>query len=174
MNPPSHVIVRTEQPDDIPAIREINEQAFGQDLEARLVDALRANGAVHASLVATIEDRIVGHILFSPVRLEGDVVLAGTGLGPMAVRPELQRTGIGSRLVEEGIRRMRERGAPFVIVLGHPEYYPRFGFVPASRHQIRSTWEVPDDVFMVLPLSINSMPSVPTTAKYRDEFSIVE
>jgi putative acetyltransferase len=76
-------------------------------------------------------------------------------------------------LVEEGIRRMRDRGAPFVIVLGHPEYYPRFGFVPASRYQIRSTWDVPDPVFMVLPLSPGSLPSVPTTAKYRAEFDYV-
>src|SRR5262245_43477515 len=87
MSSQSAVTVRTEQPDDIPAIREINQLAFGQDLEGRIVDALRANGAIHASLVATIGDRIVGHILFSPVRLEGEVVLAGTGLGPMAVLP---------------------------------------------------------------------------------------
>jgi putative acetyltransferase len=173
VNSPSGVLVRPEQPDDIPAIREINGLAFGQDLEGRIVDALRANGAIHASLVATIGDRIVGHILFSPVRLEGEVVLAGTALGPMAVLPELQRHGVGSMLVEEGIRRMRDRGAPFVIVLGHPEYYPRFGFVPASRYQIRSTWDVPDPVFMVLPLSPGSLPSVPTTAKYRAEFDYV-
>lgn len=85
------MFVRDERPDDVEAIRKVNDQAFGQPQEGRLVDLLRANGTVHLSLVATVEDRIVGHILFSPVRLEaGAITLEGTGLGPMAVRPALE------------------------------------------------------------------------------------
>jgi putative acetyltransferase len=91
----------------------------------------------------------------------------------MAVLPEYQRTGIGSQLVIEGLRRLRERGCPFVIVLGHARYYPRFGFVPASSHDIACEWEVPDDVFMVLPLDPSRLRSVSGTARYRDEFVTV-
>ena len=93
------------------------------------------------------------------------------GLAPMAVLPERQRQGIGSELVETGLAELRERDCPFVIVLGHPEYYPRFGFEPASRHGIKCEWEVPDEAFMILVLDGARMPEAGGRACYRAEFS---
>lgn len=169
------VTIREETPEDVVAIRQVNEEAFGQPQEARLVDLLRANKAVLLSLVACSGERVVGHILYSPVYLEssaGD--LKGAGLGPMAVLPEFQRMGVGSKLIAEGTCRLRERRCPFIVVVGHPDYYPRFGFVPASRHGVRCQWEVPDEAFMLLPLDASPMAGVPPGfARYRDEFSTV-
>ena len=161
--------IREERPPDIAAVREVNDRAFGQDLEGRIVDALRSNGAVALSLVATLNDHVIGHILYSPVTI-GDAT--GTGLGPMAVLPEHQREGIGARLIDEGRRRLEAQGCPFVIVIGHDKYYPRFGFVRASVHGITCEWEVPDEAFMVHVLDTSKMAGVAGLAKYRHEFSM--
>jgi putative acetyltransferase len=91
----------------------------------------------------------------------------------MAVKPECQRQGIGSKLVEAGNLRIKGAGHPFIIVLGHAHYYPRFGFVPASFHGIRCEWEAPDDVFMLLVLDQSKTKGVSGQAKYRKEFSAV-
>lgn len=121
--------IRPETPADLNAIHETNRLAFGQDAEADLVDGLRAGGFVRLSLVAEIGGEIVGHILFSrlPIITETGVVEA-LSLAPMAVRPTHQRRRIGTRLVEEGLRACREAGHRIVLVLGHPAFYPRFGF----------------------------------------------
>jgi putative acetyltransferase len=146
-------VVRPERADDVPAIRAVNEQAFGRAAAADLVDALRGHGKATLSLVAVRGARVVGHILFSPVRIEsGCRSIAGLGLGPMAVLPAHQREGIGSRLVGTGLEECRRAGHGWVVVLGHPEYYPRFGFVPASRHGLAWEHPAPDEAFMVLPL----------------------
>src|SRR5437867_5362623 len=111
-----HVDIRDEGPRDVAAIRELNIVAFEKDQEANIVDALRSNGAALLSLVATLNDRVVGHIMYSPLSV-GDVT--GSGLGPMAVLPEYQREGIGSLLVKAGNQTLREAGCPFIIVVGH-------------------------------------------------------
>lgn len=160
--------IRDEQPEDVVAIREGNRQAFGQDDEGALVDGLRAGGAAMLSLVAVVEGRIVGHIMHSPLRV-GEVT--GAALAPMAVLPAYQGTGIGSRLVTDSIRRLDDAGCLFIIVLGHPHYYPRFGFVPASTRGITCEWEVPDEAFMVLVLDEARMASVSGRAVYRPEFA---
>src|SRR5262245_51676333 len=121
--------IREERPADEAEVRDVNARAFGQELEGRIVDALRANQATLLSLVAIQQTRVVGHILYSPATI-GDV--SGAGLAPMAVLPEFQRQGIGSALVEAGNRTLKDAGCPFIIVLGHAEFYPRFGFTPAS------------------------------------------
>lgn len=162
--------IREEQLGDIAAIREVNQRAFGQDQEGNIVDALRANGAALLSLVAALDDRVVGHIMYSPL-LVGEV--AAAALGPMAVLPEHQRQGIGSKLVEVGNRKLKESGCPFIIAVGHVNFYPRFGFKPASTCGITCEWEMPDDVFMVLALDHAKMPGVSGLAKYRPEFSTV-
>ena len=162
--------IRHELPDDVAAIRDVNKRAFGQDQEGNIVDALRSNGAALLSLVAALNSEIVGHIMFSPISV-GDAT--GAALGPRAVLPEQQRTGIGSKLVEAGIRALKDAGYPFIIVLGHTNYYPRFGFVPASRLGICCEWQVSDDVFMVLVLDQAKMAGVSGLAKYRHEFSTV-
>jgi putative acetyltransferase len=162
--------IREERPDDIAAVRDLNKRAFGQDQEANIVDALRNNGAALLSLVATVDDRVVGHIMYSPLSV-GDI--NGAALGPMAVIPEHQRQGIGSKLVEAGNRKLKDAGCPFIIVVGHADYYPRFGFTPASEHGIKCEWDVPNDVFMLLVLEQAKMESVSGLATYRHEFSSV-
>ncbi|MCX6668310.1 MAG: N-acetyltransferase [Methanothrix sp.] len=166
------IVVRKEMPDDIAAIWKINEKAFGQPVEANIVDKLRENCSDLLSLVAVQEEQIVGHILFSPARIEGEGKrVEGVGLAPMAVLPTFQRHGIGSRLVQEGINMQKNRGSPFVVVLGHPEFYPRFGFQRASDHGIRSQWDgIPDEAFMILLLNPAAMAGTSGTARYRDEF----
>jgi putative acetyltransferase len=160
--------IREEQPGDADAVRAVNRHAFGQEQEGRIVDALRANGAVLLSLVATSRDRIVGHIMYSPASIGA---VAGAALGPMAVLPEHQRQGVGSRLVEAGNRMLQQTGCPFIVVVGHPRFYPRFGFEPARAFGITCEWDVPDGVFMVLMLDGETMQTVRGRADYRHEFS---
>ena len=162
--------IREEQPDDIPAIQDVNRRAFGQDQESNLVDALRTNHAVLLSLVATLGDRVVGHILYSPAVIGG---VEGAALAPMAVVPEHQRQGIGSRLVSAGNQKLKEAGCPFIIVVGHADFYPRFGFSPARVRGITCEWDVPDDVFMVLALDPVKTTGMTGMAEYRREFSTV-
>jgi putative acetyltransferase len=162
------VEIRAEQPGDIAAIREVNRLAFGQVLEDQIVDTLRTNNAVTLSLVAIVDAQVVGHILYSPLQI-GD--LTGAGLGPMAVVPSHQRRGIGSRLVTAGNQQLKDSGCPCIVVLGHADYYPRFGFVPASTRGIRCEWEVPDEVFMLLVLDETKMRGASGLAQYRPEFS---
>jgi putative acetyltransferase len=163
------VEVREERPGDVAAVREVNNLAFGQDQEGNIVDALRSNGGALLSLVATLDGRVVGHIMYSPLSVGGEIT--GAALGPMAVVPEHQRQGIGSKLVEAGNRKLKDTGCPFIIVVGHANYYPRFGFRPASTQGIKCEWEVPDDVFMLLVLDQAKMQGVSGLAKYRHEFS---
>lgn len=167
------MIIRLEQSSDINDIHDVNEKAFGQSKEANIIDNIRKNCDDVLSLVAIEKDKIVGHILFSPVTIEGEHgVVKGMGLAPMAVLPEFQRQGIGSQLVNMGIEQLRKRKCPFIIVLGHPEYYPSFGFVSAARFGIKSQWEgIPDNVFMILWLDTSIMHQIRGIAKYRSEFN---
>lgn len=169
------VEIREERPDDVAAIREVNRRAFGQDQEGNIVDAMRSNGAVLLSLVATLNSEVVGHVMYSPATVgDGETgAAAGAALGPMSVVPEHQRHGIGSKLIEAGTQKLKDAGCPFIIVLGHANYYPRFGFTPASALGIKCEWDVPDDVFMVLVLDHSKMHGVSGLAKYRHEFSTV-
>jgi putative acetyltransferase len=160
--------IREENPGDVATIRGLNKLAFGQEQEGNIVDALRSNEAALLSLVATLNGGVVGHIMYSPLSL-GDVI--GAGLGPMAVLPKHQRQGIGSKLVEAGNQRLEEAGCPFIIVVGHANFYSRFGFRRASTYGITCEWDVPDDVFMVLVLDQVKMHGVSGLAKYRPEFS---
>ncbi len=123
-------------------------------------------------MVALEGDEIVGHILFSPVKIIGSAKTAeGMGLAPVAVLPARQHQGVGTLLVKQGIEMLRGRGCPFIIVLGHPEYYPRFGFARAFMHGIASQWDgVPDEAFMILILDPSAMKGVSGVARYRDEF----
>jgi len=167
--------IRKQAQRDAAAIRRVHEAAFARPQEEALVEALAAHEAILLSLVAVLDASVVAHALFSPVEVRSDAdVLVGAGLGPLAVLPQFQRLGIGSKLVNEGVRRLRARGCPFVVVLGHPEYYPRFGFVPAIRHGIECQWQVPDDAFMLLALDAPRLAQFHGVARYREEFSAVE
>lgn len=163
--------VRTEKPGDVPFVHELNALAFPTEAEADLVDVLRTKVRPLISLVALDNDDIVGHIMFSPVELEGTSSLKIMGLAPMVVSPDRQRSGIGSELVSEGLLRCSESGAGAVVVLGHPDYYPRFGFVPASMMNIQCEYDVPDEAFMVLELIAGCLDGSEGTIKYHEAFA---
>ena len=162
--------IRLEEPRDAADVSDTNEQAFGTPLEARLVDALRgAPGSL--SLVATIEDRVVGHILFTPVTIDPPATVRVAGLAPMSVRPMYQRQGVGSRLVRAGLEGCRQRGYTAVVVVGHPEYYPRFGFVPAHTKGLDCEFPVPPEAFMVVELEERALTGSSGVVRYRPEFA---
>jgi putative acetyltransferase len=163
--------IRPEQPGDESQIRIINQQAFGGDTEAALVDTLRQSGVSLISLVAEEEHQLIGHILFSPVTLSGQPRSpAIAGLGPMAVLPQWQRRGIGSLLVTTGLAYCASAGYVAVVVLGHPAYYPRFGFMPASGFNINSEFNVPDEVFMVKELQNGALQDLTGIIQYQPAF----
>lgn len=168
------MIVRSEREADTAAIRWVNEAAFGRPAEADLVDALRSAGAMIDSLVAEEAGVVVGHILFSPATLishsEPEFPIAA--LGPMAVLPARQGRGVGSQLVRAGLDVCRAAGYDLVIVLGHLEYYPRFGFQPAPPLGIR--WEHgADSHFMVMELRSGALAGAGGVVRYRPEFDAV-
>ena len=162
--------IRSERPRDVEAIRRVNRAAFDQDGEGRIVDALRARGAVRLSLVAVVNDEVVGHILFSPAAIG---TLAGAALGPMAVAPARQRQGIGSQLVARGLESLAAQECPFVVVIGHPGFYPRFGFEPATTHGLTCDWDVPAGVFMVKVRHAATAPRVHGHVVYQAEFATI-
>jgi putative acetyltransferase len=164
--------IREERPEHISAIRLVNTRAFGRTEEVDIIDRLRRNCSDLLSLVAVKRNEVVGHILFSPATVESEGgSMRGMGLAPLAVWPDYQRQGIGSELTRVGISTLRSGRCPFVIVLGHPEYYPGFSFEPASRHGIRSEWQPPDEAFMILILDEAEKGSMSGVAKYRPEFA---
>jgi putative acetyltransferase len=168
----SQIIIRPEKPPDIPGISEVNRQAFGTTVEANLVDALRSRGAVTFSLVAVRGEKIIGHILLSPVEIvsQGGSSTA-LGLGPIAVLPEEQRKGIGGRLIAAGLEECRQAGHEVVVVLGEPEYYSRFGFKTSKPYGIRYEQEIPEQFFMVLELRPGALAGRTGIVKYQSEFS---
>jgi putative acetyltransferase len=165
-------VIRDEAAGDAGGIRTLLQQAFDSPVEADIVDALRLGCDDRVSLVADHEGEVAGHILFTPVEIGTAAgTVRGYGLAPMAVRPGLQRRGIGSGLVRAGLARVRASGAPFVIVIGHPAYYPRFGFVPASRFGVRCQWPgIPDEAVMLVVLDAGRGASLAGEARYRPEF----
>ena len=163
--------IRREQAGDAADVRLINDEAFGSRLEADIVESLRTSPGV-ISLVATVDGRVAGHILFTAVTLEPprqDLALAA--LGPMAVRPDLQRQGIGTRLVRAGLLECSRAGYAGVVLVGHPNFYPRFGFKPGPVVGLRCEFPVPDDVFMVLELEPGALEGVSGVVRYPAEFS---
>jgi len=167
------MLIRDERETDHAAVHAVNAAAFPTPLEADLVDALRRQAHPLISLVAESNGTILGHILFSPVTLDGRPDLRLMGLAPMAVTPEHQSTGIGSALVRAGLAACKEHGFSAVVVLGHPEYYPRFGFAPAVRWGLRSEYDVPDEVFMALELVPGALRDATGTIKYHEAFGSV-
>ncbi len=165
------IAIRPERPGDRAEVRRVNELAFGGPDEAALVDALRGVAEPQLSLVAEVDGRVVGHIFFSPVSVEAE----GSGftaiaLGPMAVQPEFQNQGIGSRLVRRGLEECRRIGEPIVFVVGHADYYPRFGFSPAKGKGLRCEFPVPDEAFMVAELRPGALRGRGGLVRYRPEF----
>ena len=170
--------IREETPADHAAVRNVNERAFERGGEADLVDALRQFASPVISLVAELvteaDRQAVGHILFSPVIIESEATsFTAMGLAPMAVLPEFQNQSIGSALVRRGLEECKRLGHEVVVVLGHPEYYPRFGFVRAATKGLTSEYPVPDEVFMVVELTPNALAGRQGLVKYHPEFAKV-
>lgn len=167
--------VRAEKPEDVEAVRKVNIAAFRRENEANLVDRLRKEVASTFSFVAVQAGQVFGHIFFSPVSVEGcSSNLFILGLAPVAVLPEYQRQGIGSLLIQHGLRKCAQSGCSAVVVLGHSEYYSRFGFVPAKKKGLGCEYGVPDEVFMVLELASGALQGCNGTVKYRSEFKVCE
>jgi putative acetyltransferase len=165
------ITIRPERPGDEAAIRAVHGAAFPSDDEARLVDRLRASAQARVSLVAEVAGAVVGHILFSPVSLVAPPASGqGLGLAPLAVLPGHQRRGVGSALVREGLAACRQQGHPFVVVLGHPGYYPRFGFRRASALGLGNEYGA-DEAFMVLELQPGAVPEGGGLVRYGPEFA---
>ena len=166
----SRLLIRAEERADRAAVRAVLASAFPTPAEADLVDALREQARPLISLVAEGLEDIAGHILFSPVSLSGHPGLKMMGLAPMAVTPSRQRQGVGSALARAGLEECQRLGFGAVVVLGHPEYYPRFGFVPAARFDIRCEYAVPEEAFMVLELHPGYLHGASGTIKYHAAF----
>src|SRR5512138_1739923 len=148
-------LIRQEEPEDADAIFELAAQAFGQDREARLVNALRSDGDYPAdrSLVAVSGSRLAGHILFPPIHVvSGEREIPALALAPLAVHQDFQCRGVGTALIQEGLTECRRLGHRIVVVVGHPGYYPKFGFVKARNFRIHAPFPCPDEVFMALAL----------------------
>jgi putative acetyltransferase len=165
------MLIRSEQEKDRTAVHAVNVSAFDTPVEANLVDALRARADPIVSLVAEDNRAILGHIMFSPVALSGHPALRIMGLAPMAVAPVHQRKGIGSALVRAGLEQCKQLGFGAVVVLGHPAYYPRFGFTSSTRFGIGCEYDVPEDVFMAVELHAGFLRGASGTIKYDAAFS---
>ena len=169
----TEIIIRKETQKDIPMIRGILIDAFKSNGEADLVETLREEASDFISLVAEhiSTGYLAGHILFTPVDLDGgDNTLVLYGLGPMAVLPECQKQGIGSLLVSTGLKECKKAGIHAIVVLGHPDFYPRFGFVKARKHGIQYEYDVPDNLFMAIELKTGSLSGMSGIARYHDAF----
>jgi putative acetyltransferase len=170
------MIIRSEKPQDHEAIHRVNRLAFGREEEASLVAALRRSDAYipGLSLVAEENGGIIGHILFTRIHIKGKTrSVEALALAPMCVLPEMQRRGIGSALVEIGLEECAEFGHRIVIVVGHPEFYPRFGFRPAAESGIQAPFPVPSEAFMALALVPGALSWVSGIVVYPPEFSSV-
>jgi len=168
------VEIRPESRDDRDAIWRVNQAAFGGDAEANLVDALRDGGFVAISLVAELDREVVGHILFSPVSILTKArKMDAMSLAPMAVLPSHQRRGIGSRLVEEGLEVCRKRVHRIVVVLGHPDFYPRFGFSSKLATSLESPFGG-GEAWMALELVPGSLSKIAGSVEYSPPFNMFE
>lgn len=165
-------IIREETPADIPAVRRVNDLAFGRPDEGQVVDRLRERGQHLLSLVAELDGEVVGHILFTAmtVHTPGGPVPAA-GLAPLAVLPAHQRQGIGGALIRAALQRLREDGHRVCFVLGHPAYYPKFGFERSDRYGLTCAYPgVPPEAFMVIGLVPGALDGLSGVAHYLPEW----
>jgi putative acetyltransferase len=163
--------IREETKADFPEIAALTQAAFGGNYEATLIEKLRAAHLVIVSLVAVEQGSVVGHILFSKLDVEVDGRLVrAAALAPLAVQPERQRRGFGSKLVEAGLQVLRDRGYEAVIVLGHPDYYPRFGFSPSLTASLVALFS--GRAFMGLELMSGSLSGSRGSVEYPEAFGV--
>lgn len=171
-----NISIRPEQSADIDEIYELNNIVYGQDKESRLVDYVRhGSGFIpDLSLVALSDDKIIGYILFSRIAIaNGDNRHESLGISSMMVHPEYQRRGVGAKLIAQGLQKATELGFTSVLVLGFEYYFPRFGFLPAVKWNIKPPFDVPDDVFMALELIPNALVNISGTVEFPVEASVI-
>lgn len=169
-------MICSEQPEDYQTIFNIHKQAFGQDNEAELVNALRktTNFNPELSLLAFINNEPIGHLLLYPVSLETNKGnLIELGLGPVAVKLNHQNKGLGTKLIKEGIKKARQLGYTAIVVVGNPKYYKRFGFIKASIKGLKVELDVPEEDFMILELIPDALKNINGLVKYSQEFNSV-
>ena len=162
--------IRFQQFGDEQQIQLLVAKAFESDAEAKLVNTLRESGCENISLVALNKNTIVGHILFTPVMLDGDSQLKMLGLAPLCVSTEYQGIGVGAELVKAGLSECNKLDYDAVVVLGVPEYYRRFGFESASDFGINSVYEVEDGYLMLLEQRANSLDGKSGIVRYHEAF----
>lgn len=163
--------IRPETPEDLNSIHYVNREAFGRDHEAHLVDELRKQGVFTVSLVAVQETDVVGHIAFSPVEIASEESSFGAlTLAPVAVLPAHQNKGIGSQLVVAGLKECQRLGHEIVVLAGHPNYYPRFGFIRACAKGIECEFKVPDEAWMITELKQGALAGRRGKVRFQPEF----
>ena len=164
-------IIRPEEPGDAETVYAVHAAAFPTEAEAKLVDAIRETASPSVSLVALIDDRVVGHVFFSPVTVGPPGAQSkAIALGPLAVAPALQRSGVGSELCRAGLEACAELGEPVVFVLGHVDYYPRFGFRPAGDRGLYFGAPGPNPAFMLAELRDGALGELTGEVRYMPEF----
>ncbi len=161
--------IQRESPEHYQAVHDILISCFNSDAEAKLVSALRANNKAVLSLAALQADEVVGHIMFSPVATSPPTNTLGLGLAPLAVKPKFQKQGIGGKLIQAGLLLCKELNFDYVVLLGDPKYYQRFGFTKVSDFGIKNEYGV-DEPFMLIQLSSRELPNV--LVRYCEEFSL--
>jgi len=171
-----NIVIRKEEEKDYKQVYEVNKLAFQQENESILIEKIRKgeNFIPDLSLVAEIDNKIVGHILFSKIKIVGDSIFESIALAPMAVIPAFQKQGVGSKLIKKGMAKAKELGFDSIIVLGHKDYYPKFGFERASKWNIKCPFKVPEEAFMAIALTKKALEDKAGTVKYPDEFMEVE
>lgn len=168
----AQTIIRAAARDDAEVVRRVHESAFPTPAEADLVEQLEANKHLLLSFVAEVDGEVVGHIAFSPVTIEPTPTkeYLAAGLGPVAVVPDHQRRGIGGELIKAGLSALPRADYDFVVVLGHPEYYPRFGFRRASEFGLDNEYGA-DAAFMALELQPGRLDGITGLVRYGPEFA---
>jgi putative acetyltransferase len=166
-----NLVVRSERSEERSEVRLVNEAAFICSNEAELVDQLRSEGVVLLSLVAEMESQIVSHILFSRMSIQAHGgSISAVALAPMTVLPRYQRSGIGGRLIRSGLEILRDCSEEIIVVLGHPGYYPRFGFSTEKARALESPF--PPDAFMAIELTPGALDGVRGIVKYPNAFGL--
>ncbi len=168
-------LIRPEQTGDFDTVDALLLATFGRDAEVRLVHRLRASEKITSALVAEEKARILGHVVFSKIVVDGESGEVGAlALAPLAVEPAFQRLGIGSALVSAGLERCRLNRHPRVLVLGDPVYYSRFGFVPAERFGLKCLFPARDHAFLAIELEPGAFARASGTVRYGHEFDDLE
>ena len=168
-------LIRAEQPSDFDTVNALLRTSFGREAEARLVHRLRASEKITSALIAEEKARILGHVVFSKIVVDGEGgELGALALAPLAVEPAFQRLGIGSALVSAGLERCRLNRHPRVLVLGDPVYYARFGFVPAAKFGLKCPFPAPAEAFMAIELAPGAFAKTSGSVRYGHEFDDLE